>query len=290
MTLALQTLFSSLVNGSSFVLIGLGIVLCYRSSRVVNLAQGETYSASGLLIAKLVAFGIPMAAASLCGVALATVFSLAFERLALRSRLHWSPSRLIIVALGVALLAEGIDDRLVGANTYNFPAFLSGGSIRIAGAAISRQEAVLVLVAFAAAGGLVWFFRRTLLGNAMTACAENPGASSALGVNVARMRQLSYGAAGVLGGITALLLVPSTGITYDAGLTITLNGFVAAAFANMVNPGRVLWGGMALGLGEGIIGSYVSPLYEVPLVFGVVLLIGVAYLSRGVRFGGAVRA
>ena len=289
-TLAVQALLSSLINGSVYVLIGIGIVLCYRSSRVVNLAQGETYSISGLLTAKLVGFGLPLVAASVCGVVAATAGSLLFERLALRSRLHWNPRRLIIVALGVALLAEGIFLLLVGADTYTFPAFLSGPSVHIGGGAISQQGILLVVLAFAASGGLAWFFRYTLLGHAMTACAENPSASAALGVNVARMRQISYGLAGMLGGVTALLLVPLGGASYSVGLNITLNGFVAAAFANMTHPGRVLWGGMALGIGEGYIGAYVNPLYEVPLVFGVVLLIGVVYLSRGVRFGGALRA
>lgn len=290
MALALQALFSSLVNGSVYVLIGIGIVLCYRSSRVVNLAQGETYSLSGLLTGKLFAVGLPLAAASVIGVAAAAVGSLLFERLALRSRLDWSPRRLIIVALGVALLAEGAFDLFLGANTYNFPAMLNGPSVLIGGGAISQQGVLLVAFSVVATGALVWFFRFTLLGHAMTACAENPQASASLGINVARMRQLSYGLAGVIGGISALLLVPLTGISYDAGLTITLNGFVAAAFANMTHPGRVLWGGMGLAIGEGYIGAYWNPLYEVPVVFGIVLLIGVLYLSRGVRFGGALRA
>jgi branched-chain amino acid transport system permease protein len=290
MTLALQALFSSLVNGSAYVLIGIGIVLCYRSSKVVNLAQGETYSLSGLLTGKLFAVGIPLGLAAFCGVLASCVGSLLFERLALRSRLDWNPRRLIIVALGVALLAEGAFDLFLGPNTYTFPSILNGPSVLIDGGAISRQGVLLVAFAIVATGALVWFFRFTLLGQAMTACAENPAASASLGINVARMRQLSYGLAGVIGGISAILLVPLTGISYNAGLNITLNGFVAAAFANMLHPGRVLWGGMGLAIGEGYIGAYLNPLYEVPIVFGVILLVGVLYLSKGVRYGGAVRA
>jgi branched-subunit amino acid ABC-type transport system permease component len=273
-----------------YVLIGIGIVLCYRSSRVVNLAQGETYGTSGLLTAKLVGFGVPLAASAACGVVAAIVVALLFERLALRSRLDWAPRRLIIIALGAALLAEGVFDLVVGSNTYSFPALLDGPAVRAGGAAINQQGLVAVILAVVVSGALVWFFHSTLLGNAMTASAENPRASSTLGINVARMRQISFGLAGLLGGVTALLLVPLTGINYSAGLTITLNGFVAAAFANMIHPGRVLWGGMALGLCEGLIGAYWNPLYEVPIVLGGVLLVGVAYLGRGVRFGGAVRA
>ncbi|MDE3074811.1 MAG: branched-chain amino acid ABC transporter permease [Chloroflexota bacterium] len=290
MALLLQTIFSSLINGSVYALMGVAIVLCYRSSRVVNLAQGETYAVAGLLTAKLVGTGLPLPAAGACGVAAATVGALLFERLALRSRLHWDPSRLIIVALGVALLVEGIANSIVGADQYNFPALLSGPSVSLGGGAISQQGILLVAFTLAVTAALVWFLRRTLLGQAMTASAENPGASSLLGVNVARMRQLSYGLAGLLGGISALLLVPLTGIAYNAGLAMTLNGFAAAAFANVFHPGRAMVAGMLLGLGEGLVGSYINPLLETPVVFGLLLLLGVAYLSRGERFGGAVRA
>lgn len=290
MDVALQAVFSSLTNGSVYALMGVAIVLCYRSSRVVNLAQGESYTIAGLLTAKLVTLGLPLVLAGAGGAAAAAAGSLLFERLALRSRLHWDPSRLIMVALGVALLAEGVADRLAGADQYSFPALLQGPSVTIAGGVMSQQEILLVAVTVAVTAALVWFFRFTLLGQAMTACAENPAASALMGVNVVRMRQLSYGLAGLLGGISALLLVPLVGVTYGAGLSMTLNGFAAAAVANMLHPGRALLAGMALGLGEGLVGAYLNPLLEVPLVFGVLLLIGVAYLSRGVRFGGAVRA
>jgi len=288
--IALQALFSSLTNGSVYALMGVAIVLCYRSSRVVNLAQGETYTVSGLLTAKLVTSGLPLLVAGAGGVAAAVAGALLFERLALRSRLHWNPSRLIMVGLGAALLTEGVADRLAGADQYSFPALLDGPSIGLAGAAIGQQEVLLVAFTVAVTGALVWFFRSTLAGQAMTACAENPAASALLGVNVARMRQLSYGLAGLLGGAAALLLVPLSGVTYGAGLPMTLNGFAAAAVADMRFPGRALLAGLGLGLSEGLIGAYVSPLLEVPLAFGLLLLAGVVLLSRGARFGGAVRA
>ncbi len=290
MSVVLQTLFSSLVNGSVYALMGVAIVLCYRSSRVVNLAQGETYTVSGLLTAKLVTVGLPLAAAAICGIGAAAVGALLFERLALRNRLHWNPSRLIMIALGVALVAEGMADLLAGADQYSFPALMSGPPLAVGGAAISRQALLMIGITLGATVALAAFFRFTLIGQAMTACAENPGASALLGIDVARMRQLSYGLAGVLGGLSALLLVPINGVTYNAGLSLTLSGFAAAATANMFHPGRALWAGLALGLGEGVVGAYLSPLLEVPMAFGVLLLAGLIYLSRGQRFGGVARA
>ncbi len=290
MAIFLQTIFSSLINGSVFALMGVGIVLCYRSSGIVNLAQGETFMISGILTAKMVAWGVPLGWAGLTGIVAAALAAVAFERLVLRTRLHWPPDRLIIVTVGVAFLAEGLADRLVGANSYGFGNVLNGSPLTAGDAAISQQGVLLIAVTLVIGLGLVWFFRRTLLGQAMTASAENPSASSLLGVNVPLMRQLSFGLAGLLGGIAAFLLVPTATVTYNSGLPLTLNGFAVAAFAQMTHPGRALLGGMALALGEGLVGSYLNPTLQTPLAFGVLLVAGVAYLARSERFAGARRA
>lgn len=290
MTLLVQTILSALVNGSVYALIGVGIVLCYRSSRVVNLAQGETYMVSGVLTAKMVGWGDPLWLSAICGVAAAVVGSLLLERLVLRSRLDWDPSRLIIVTVGVAILAEGIADRLIGGDQLSFVAMLNGPSLVLDGAAISQQDLLLIGATLAMTGGLIVFFRSTLLGHAMTAVAENPKVSGLLGISAGRMRMLSFGMAGLLGGVSALLVVPSSGTGYNVGLPLTLNGFAAAAFANMVSPGRALGAGMFLAIAEGIVGSYLNTSLETPLVFGVLLILGVMYLGRGQRFAGAARA
>ena len=290
MAIALQALFSSLINGSVFALMGVAMVLCYRGSRIVNLAQGESYTISGFLTVAAYTHGLPLLVSALLGVLAAGASGMLLERVALRSRLHWEPGRLIMVTLGAALLVEGITLAAVGADRRSFPGIVGDPPLRVGGAAISRQGVVLVFLTLLVTVALIWFFRRTLLGQAMTAVAEKPQASALLGINVARMRQLSYGLAGLLAGLAAVLVVPLTGITYDGGLALTLNGFVAGAFANMTNPGRALLAGLVLGLGEGYVGAYISPLFETPLVFGVLLLLGVTYLSRSVRFGGVGRA
>lgn len=290
MTLLIQTVFSSLVNGSVYALIGVGIVLCYRSSRIVNLAQGETYMVSGVLTAKMVGWGDPFWLSALCGVAAAVVAATLFERLVLRSRLDWDPSRLIIVTVGAAILAEGVADRLIGGDQLSFPAILAGNSLIVDGAAISPQDLLLIGTTLAVTGALIIFFRSTLLGHAMTAVAENPKVSGLLGINAGRMRTLSFGMAGLLGGISALLVVPESGTGYNVGLPLTLNGFAAAAFANMVSPGRAFGAAMFLAIAEGIVGTYLNTSLETPLVFGVLLIVGVMYLGRGQRFSGAVRA
>ena len=290
MTLFIQTLFSGLTNGAVFALIGVAIVFCYRSSGVVNLAQGETYMGSGMLMAKMAGWGLPIAVAAPAGFVLAVVFSLAFERFILRPRLQWRVSRLIVITVGVALVAEGLADRLVGADQYSFTPLLNGSPIRIAGAAIEPQAVLLIGVTVFLALTLGWFFRRTVIGYALTAVAERPATASLLGIRASTVRALAFGIAGFLGFVSALLLVPISPITYDVGLTLTLSGYVAAAIGNMRHVEVTCAAGLGIGMAEAIFGTYVNELLAEPLILGVLLIVGVAFLSRGVRFGGVARA
>jgi len=289
-SLLIQAIYSGLVNGSVYGLIGLGIVLCYRSSRVVNLAQGECYTLAGLITAEAVSAGVPLALAAACGVAAATLFGALLERVILRPRLGWPSERLIILIVAVALCAEGIANFAVGAGQFSFTSLVGSATVLAGGAALTAAGLAVIGALVAAGLAATWFLHRTVLGRAMSACAENPGVSSLLGIDVARLRLLAFGAAGLLGGLSAILLVPLGTVTYNAGLSLTLLGYVAAALAGLRHPAGACLAGLLLGVAESLIGSYYNQLLAQPLVLGVLMVVAVALLGRRVRFGGAERA
>lgn len=290
MTLFLQTIFSGLTNGAIYAVMGIAIIFCYRTSRVVNLAQGESYMGAGMLMSKLTASGVALGLAAPAGLALAVVGSIVYERVALRPRLHWPVAQLVMIAVGVALVAEGLADALVGGDEFSFGLIFTGGALRVDGAAIQQQAVVFILVIVALAALLWWFFRRTVVGYAMTAVAERPETAGLLGINASRLRVLAFGIAGVLGFIPALLLVPLSPITYDVGLTVTLFGYVTAAIGNMQNIGVACIAGFGIGAAESLFGSYVNQLLAQPVVLGIVLIAILGVMSRNVRFGGVTRA
>lgn len=290
MQVLVQALFSGLVNGSVYALLGMGLVLYFRSARVINLAHGETYVVTALITAAAVSHGWPLWLAAVVGVASAALGMILIERVLFRGRLDWPLPSLVILSLGIALVCRGLSFRISGSDATSFPELISGDPLRFFGVALSRQGLLAVAVTLIVAVLASVFFRRTLYGQAMTACAENPEASSLLGINVGRMRMISFGAAAVLGGVSALLVVPLGSVTYDAGLPLVLRGFVAAAVGAMLWPGRAAAAGLGLGILEAMVASYWSPLLRTPIVFGVVFTFVVYMLSRNVRFGGVVRA
>ncbi len=290
MTLAVQSVFSGLTSGVEFALVGMALVFCYRCSRVVNLAQGESYMASAMLNAKMVGWGLPALVAAPAGLALAIVGSGVLERFVLRPRLGGPISRIVILTAGVAIFVEGLAFWLLGPNDYTVPAMLGGLPLRIAGAVIEQQAVLAIGVSLALAIGLSLVLSRTLVGQALSALAERPTTAELVGINVGRLRLGSFAVAGLLGAIAAELIVPLNPITYSVGLTLTLSGYIAAAVGSMRHIGVTWVAGMAIGLAEAFFGTYVNALMAEPLVLGVLLVAVVAYLGREVRFGGAARA
>jgi branched-chain amino acid transport system permease protein len=109
-----------------------------------------------------------------------------------------------------------------------------------------------------------------------------------LGVNVDATRMISFLVAGVLGGLSAILLVPLISVDYQAGLGMTLRGFIAASLAGM-SPLGAIFGGLGLGLAEALVTTYFGALAQDPIIF--IVLIAVAlWQSRKVKFGGSLRA
>ena len=120
---------------------------------------------------------------------------------------------------------------------------------------------------------LVAFFRKTTLGLAMRAVASNPTAAAVVGLDVRRVRTLSFALAGALGGLAGVLVTPITTLRYDVGVLLGLKGFAAAILGGFGSfPGAIV-GGVALGLLESLSAAYVSSAWKDTIAFLVLLLV-----------------
>jgi branched-chain amino acid transport system permease protein len=132
------------------------------------------------------------------------------------------------------------------------------------------------------------FLIATPLGRKLRATAENADAAELVGIDTDRMRLAAFTLAGLLGGLSAVLLVPLTSADFQSGLGMTLRGVIAATLAGM-SPGLAIFGGLALGLAEALVITYFGALAQDPIIF--LALIGIAlFQSRKIRFGGTQRA
>lgn len=283
-----QSLISGTMSGAVYALLAVGLVLAFHTSRVVNLAHGESFAIGGLVAAVLSDVGMPVYIYAPVAICASILFLLAVERFLLRPRRTWPVGSLILVTLAAAFLTRGVLQLAMGVDPLSFPRMFVGAPFRIAGGVLPPQGLALVVIGLVAAVAVTLFLLFTPLGHKLRAVAENPDAAELLGVNVDRARSLAFGIAGALGGLSAVLLVPLVSVDYQAGLGMTLRGFIAAALGGMA-PSMAILAGLALGLSEALVTNYAGALAQDPIVF--LALIGVAvWQSRKIVFGGTGRA
>lgn len=288
MNLFTQAIISGLMTGAVYTFLGIGLVLVYRTTRILNLAHGESYAITGVAAALLVALGVALPLAFAGALIAALAFALALHRYVLRPRSEWPHGTLILITLGGAFVVRGVLILAAGTDPVSFPVIFPKTPIRLAGGAIPPQGIALVVLGFGVSAAVGLFLAATRAGKQLLAAAENPFAAELLGVNVERARLTAYAIGAVLGGLAAIMLVPLTAADFQTGLAMTLRGFIAAAISGM-SPVGVLAAGLGLGLFESMIGAYFGALAQDPVMFCV--LIGVAlWQSRRIRFGGGRRA
>jgi len=279
---------SGMISGTIYALLATGLIIAFQTTRIVNLAHGETYAVAGLVAAGTAHAGWPLMAAAAAGISAAVLYSVLLEWVLLRPRAGWPVSSLILISLAAAFVSRGALQLAFGTDAASFKRMFVGPPFRIAGGIMPLQGLWLVVIGLAGALVTVLVLTRTRIGRQLRATAENADAAQLLGVNINGARMISFALAGALGGLSAILLVPLISVDYQAGLGMTLRGFIAASLAGM-SPVCAVLGGLALGIAEALVTTYFGALAQDPIVF--VVLIAVAlWQSRHVRFGGSVRA
>lgn len=276
----LQYVLSGLVVGGIYALIGLGFVIVYGVTRVINFAQGEFVMLGALLMVTLAGQGVsvplafPLAVVAVCGI------GALLEHAAIRPVRRASALTLIIITIGASIALRGGALLVWGTDPFALPPFSAGPPIQLGGAILVRQGIWVLAVALAIFVGLWAFFTRTYLGKAVRACAVNPRAARLMGISVDRMSLLAFALAGGLGAVAGIVIAPITYATYDMGLMLGLKGFVAAVLGGLVSPPGAILGGFLLGILESLAAGLVSSGYKDAVAFLVLILICLGQVAR----------
>ena len=139
-------------------------------------------------------------------------------------------------------------------------------------------------------GGLRFFYRRTSLGMKMTAASIDPDGAATIGIDVRKMRTLTFIVGGLLGAIAGILISPIIPVGFLVGLPLTLKGFSAAILGGLTNPLGAVAGGLTIGVIEALVIMEMSSAYKDVVTFSVLILIMImmpnGILGRAGRAGG----
>lgn len=263
--------------GSGFALLAGGLIIIYRVTHVVNLAQGTSSVIAAFTAATLLGSGLPHVAAEVLAACTAALVGLATGVVAIAKR-GTSPQASLIITLGIGILAYAVEILLWGDQPRSFPGL--GGTLEWLGHEFPRQYALVIVVTLLVFGALEVFFERTYWGKALTACASNPYAAKLVGIRIVRMGLLAFTLGGALGGVAGILITPMSPLSYDSDLGLFVNGFAAAILAGLKRPVLALGGGIVLGVAQALVAGYFKASYQSAFALLLTLVILVVQGAR----------
>jgi branched-chain amino acid transport system permease protein len=253
-----QQIAAGIRDGGIYASLALAIVIIYRSTRVINFAQGEMATFTTFVAWSLTNHGLSFWAAFPIVLAIAFAGGVAIEGTVIRPVESASTVTIIIVTLGLALLLNGLTNVIWGGGERQFDGPFSTRTIDVGGVPISVQDIGIVVVSILLVAVLGLFFRYTKLGLGLRAAAQNPASSRLVGVRVGWMLAFGWGLAAVLGAVAGMMIAPVVFLDPNMMQTVLLYAFAAAILGGLDSPVGAVVGGLILGLTIDLLGRYVG--------------------------------
>ena len=272
----LQFIVAGLATGCVYSLVALGFTVIFNASGILNFSQGSFVMLGGMLTYMFYdRGGWPLALAALAGAAVVAAIGLVADQLVVSPlwRRHSPLYTIIIATFGIHIVLENAALLGIGAMAVGLPAFVAGGPLTVLGVGVNRQMLWIAGVAVGIMLGLNFFFRRTLMGRAMRACAVNATAASLMGIEVQRMIRYSFVISALLGAVAGILITPAQFTQFNVGIPFGLKGFTAAMIGGFGNITGAIVGGLVLGLLESLGVAFISSRFKDAISFGLLIVI-----------------
>jgi branched-chain amino acid transport system permease protein len=258
----LQLVVNGVVVGGIYAMVALGFVLIYKSSRVINFAQGEFLMLGAYVsLALITAARVPALPAFALTLGFAVVLALLVERLVLRPLIGEPVISVIMVTLGLASVLRAVIQLFYGTDTRPFPELFSARPIVLGGIPVARGYLWGFCLSFALLALFLLFFKFTTAGVAMRATAFDQVTALSMGVSVKRMFAMAWGIAAVVSAIGGIILGSIRG-----GIDMGLGGIgfkvIPVALLGGLDsvPGAIV-GGLLIGVLENLSGGYLDPIF-----------------------------
>jgi branched-chain amino acid transport system permease protein len=246
-----QYFLSGITSGSMYAIIAIGFNIIYNTTGIINFAQGEFLVLGGMIGISLSSF-LPLPLAIAAAVIITTGVGALIDFLFIRWLKSPSVLRLVIITIGVSILIREamlhIWDEKV--RTLRYFTGTEVSSIKILGAYISPQVLWVLGISAVIVVGLNLFFRLTLVGRAMRACADNRTAARLCGIRAKRMVTFSFMLSAAIGALAGCVISPITQTQYNMGASLAIKGFTVAILGGLGNSTAAVIAGLILGLLE----------------------------------------
>lgn len=254
-----EVLVGGLLSGVMYSLVAIGFVLIYKTSGVLNFAQGAMLLFAALTFVSLVERGVPFWLAGVATLAVMVVLGITVERTVLRPLVNQSPMTLFMATLGLSYIIEGAAQLLWGAQVHGLDLGIDDVPLELSGVLVSRFDLFAAAIAGALVAAFALFFRYTRLGLAFRAVADDQFAALAVGLRLSRVWAAVWAAAGIVALVAGLLWGARLGVQFSLSLVV-LKALPVLVLGGFDSVAGAIVGGLLIGAIEKLAEVYVGPL------------------------------
>lgn len=269
-----QLIVSGLAVGFCYALMALAMVIIYKTSEVLNFAQGEmamisSFIAFVLLDTYQLSFPLGLFFTLLFAAALGVFLEFAF----LRPAKDPTVIGLIIITLGFEMILMGFAGWKWGPDQRSMPFPISGfETYNFYGLVISKVNFWTIIICLVLIAFLFLFFQYSKLGTAMRATQQNRLVARLMGIRTKRIFSFTWALSSLIGAIAGMFIAALTVLDPPMMMDPMMKAFAAAVLGGMTSlPGAAL-GGAILGVVENLFGGYVSLPFKSVVAFAIIVL------------------
>lgn len=256
----LEVLVGGLLSGVMYSLVAIGFVLIYKTSGVLNFAQGAMLLFAALTFVSLVERGVPFSLALAITFAVMVLLGIAIERAVLRPLVNKPPITLFMATLGLSYIIEGAAQLIWGTQVHGLDLGIDDTPLEISGILISKFDLFAAAVAATMVGVLTVLFRWTRVGLAFRAVADDQFAALSVGLRLPQIWATVWTAAGLIALVAGLLWGARLGVQFSLSLVVlkALPVLVLGGFDSILGA---IVGGLLIGATEKLAEVYLGDFF-----------------------------
>lgn len=275
-SVALQAILSGIEAGAVYGLIGVGFSVSYRTTGVINLAQGDLVALGAYLAFTFWSIGLPLVLALAASAVCVGLFMGVLERVAWRPLYRRGAVYPIVSSVGLSVAIQAAISLIWGPAPLVLPSIVSKTPIQVWGLRITGAQLAALAIAVLLCAVTVWLLNRTKIGRGMRTLARDQEVAALFGINPSRLFFAAFALSGVLAGVAGGLIGGEQGLTPTMGLPLGVAGFAAAVVGGLGSAEGALIGGVLIGVIGNLAVLYITPSYKDAVAYALLIVVLIA--------------
>ena len=286
MTLFLNQIADGLADGAIYASLALALVFSYRSTGIVNFAQGEMAMLSAYLAWQLMEWGLPLVPAAIISMLVSFVAGALLYVTIVQLLSKASLLTVVSVLIGLYLALNSLAGFIWTYAIKSFPSLFPKAHLQFGAFSVSAETVGIVAVVGVTLLLLCLLIETTKIGLAMRGATSSPDSAVLVGVSVPAMLLIGWGIAAALGALSGILVAPRVFLNPTMMFGVIIYAFAAATLGGFDSVIGAVVGGLLVGITENLVGTYIPWIGpDLKIIVALILIFGTLLIKPDGLFG-----